>query len=183
MHDGRPALSRPEEASMAKVAIVGCGAMGSVYAALMADAGHEVHAVTLWPDNAEAMRTQGLRVESASGGRTVRLASAGTDTNGIGPCDLAVIATKAFDVEAAARSSVKLLGPDTVVRTIQNGLLAGGRRSHPWEGPDCRRRRRRLRGLGAGARTRASQRHGNDPVRSLRRITDPVAAGLRSDLG
>ena len=73
---------------MAKVAIVGCGAMGSVYAALMADAGHEVHAVTLWPDHAEAMRTQGLRVEGASGDRTVRLASAGTDTNGIGPCDL-----------------------------------------------------------------------------------------------
>ena len=107
---------------MAKVAIVGCGAMGSVYAALMADAGHEVHAVTLWPDHAEAMRTQGLRVEGASGDRTVRLASAGTDTNGIEPCDLVVIATKAFDVEAAAQSSVKLLGPDTVVQTIQNGL-------------------------------------------------------------
>ena len=41
---------------MAKVAIVGCGAMGSVYAALMVDAGHDVHAVTLWPDHAEAMR-------------------------------------------------------------------------------------------------------------------------------
>ena len=107
---------------MAKVAIVGCGAMGSVYAALMADAGHEVHAVTLWPDHAEAMRTQGLRVEGASGDRTVRLASAGTDTNGIGPCDLVIIATKAFDVEAAAQSSVTLLGPDTVVQTIQNGL-------------------------------------------------------------
>jgi 2-dehydropantoate 2-reductase len=107
---------------MAKVAIVGCGAMGSVYAALMADAGHEVHAVTLWPDHAGAMRTQGLRVEGASGDRTVRLASAGTDTNGIGPCDLVIIATKAFDVEAAAQSSVTLLGPDTVVQTIQNGL-------------------------------------------------------------
>ena len=107
---------------MAKVAIVGCGAMGSVYAALMADAGHEVHAVTLWPDHAEAMRTQGLWVEGASGDRMVRLASAGTDTNGIGPCDLVVIATKAFDVAAAARSSVPLLGPDTVVQTIQNGL-------------------------------------------------------------
>src|SRR3954463_10611330 len=66
---------------MAKVAIVGCGAMGSGYAALMADAGHEVHAVTLWPDHAEAMRTQGLRIEDANGNRTVRLASAGTDTN------------------------------------------------------------------------------------------------------
>jgi 2-dehydropantoate 2-reductase len=106
---------------MAKVAIIGCGAMGSVYAALMVDAGHEVHAVTLWPDHAEAMAKDGLRVEGASGDRTVRL-HAGTTTDGIGACDLVIIATKAFDVEAAARSSLPLLAADTVVQTIQNGL-------------------------------------------------------------
>jgi len=106
---------------MAKVAIVGCGAMGSVYAALMTDAGHEVHAVTLWPDHAEAMATHGLRVEGASGDRTVRL-HAGTTTDGIGACDLVIIATKAFDVEAAAHSALPLLAPHTVVQTIQNGL-------------------------------------------------------------
>ena len=107
---------------MAKVAIVGCGAMGSVYAALMVSAGHEVHAVTLWPDHAEAMASKGLRCEGASGDRTVPLASAGTTTEEIGVCDLVIIATKAFDVEAGARSSVSLLGPETVVQTIQNGL-------------------------------------------------------------
>lgn len=106
---------------MAKVAIVGCGAMGSVYAALMADAGHEVHAVTLWPDHAEAMATKGLRCEGISGDRTVRL-HASTITDGIGVCDLVIIATKAFDVEAAAHASVPLLGPQTVVQSIQNGL-------------------------------------------------------------
>ncbi len=106
---------------MARVAIVGCGAMGSVYAALMADAGHEIHAVTLWPDHAEAMASHGLRVEGASGDHTVRL-RAGTTTDGIGSCDLVIIATKAFDVEAAARSAVPLLAAHTVVQTIQNGL-------------------------------------------------------------
>jgi 2-dehydropantoate 2-reductase len=106
---------------MAKVAIVGCGAMGSVYAALMADAGHEVHAITLWPDHAEAMARHGLRVEGASGDRTVRL-QAGTRTDGIGSCDLVIIATKAFDVEAAARSALPLLTAHTVVQAIQNGL-------------------------------------------------------------
>ncbi len=106
---------------MARVAIVGCGAMGSVYAALMADAGHEIHAVTLWPDHAEAMASHGLRVEGASGDRTVRL-RAGTTTDGIGSCDLVIIATKAFDVEAAAHSAVPLLAAHTVVQTIQNGL-------------------------------------------------------------
>jgi 2-dehydropantoate 2-reductase len=106
---------------MAKVAIVGCGAMGSVYAALLADAGHEVHAVTKWPDHAEAIATRGLRVEGASGDRTVRLHAA-TTTEGIGRCDLVIIATKAFDVEAAARSAAPLLDAHTTVQTIQNGL-------------------------------------------------------------
>ena len=106
---------------MAKIAIVGCGAMGSVYAALLVDAGNEVHAVTLWPDHAEAMASRGLRCEGASGDRTVPV-HASTTTDGIGPCDLVIIATKAFDVEAAARSSVSLLGPETIVQTIQNGI-------------------------------------------------------------
>jgi len=107
---------------MAKVAIVGCGAMGSVYAALMASAGHEVHAVTLWADHAAAMREHGLRVEGASGDRTVRLAGAGTTTEGIGPCDLVIVATKAFDVAAAAASAAPLIDPGAMVQTIQNGL-------------------------------------------------------------
>ena len=74
---------------MAKIAIVGGGAMGSVYAALMVDAGHEVHTVTLWPDHAEAMATKGLRCEGASGDRTVPI-HASTTTDGIGPCALGV---------------------------------------------------------------------------------------------
>ncbi len=106
---------------MAKVAIVGCGAMGSVYAALMVDAGHEVHAITAWPDHAEAMNSRGLRCEGKSGDRTVAIHGT-TTTDGIGPCDLVIIATKAFDVEAAAKSCAPLLGPHTVVQTIQNGL-------------------------------------------------------------
>ena len=71
---------------MAKIAIVGCGAMGSVYAALMVDAGHEVHTVTLWPDR---RATKGLRCEGASGDRTVPI-HASTTTDGIGPCALGV---------------------------------------------------------------------------------------------
>src|SRR3954465_13738216 len=106
---------------MAKVAIVGCGAMGSVYAALMVAAGHDVHAVTLWADHAEAMAAHGLRCEGASGDRTVPI-HASTTTDGIGPCDLVIIATKSFDVEAAANWCVPLLGPATIVQTIQNGL-------------------------------------------------------------
>lgn len=106
---------------MAKVAIVGCGAMGSVYAGLMVSAGHEVHAVSLWPDHVAAMQEKGLRVEGASGDRTVPI-SASMTTDDIGKCNLVIISTKAFDVEDAARASQQLIGPKTVVQTIQNGL-------------------------------------------------------------
>ena len=111
---------------MARVAIIGAGAMGSVYAGLMASAGHEVFAITLWKDHAEAMARQGLRVEGVSGDRTVSV-RASTGTEGIGPCDLVIIATKADGVEAAARSALPLLGPGTSVQTIQNGLGSAAR--------------------------------------------------------
>jgi 2-dehydropantoate 2-reductase len=104
-----------------KIAIIGCGAMGSVYAGLFASAGHEVWAIDAWRDHVEAMRARGLHVEGASGDRTVRL-NATTSAADAGLCDLVIIATKARDVEAAARSAQSLLGPQTTVLSIQNGL-------------------------------------------------------------
>ncbi|WGW11464.1 2-dehydropantoate 2-reductase [Saxibacter everestensis] len=112
---------------MAKVTIIGAGAMGSVYAGLMQYAGHEVHGVTLWEDHINAVNANGLRVHGISGDRTVRLASMSASTEGIGRSDLVVIATKSFDVEAAAASARGLIGPGTVVQTIQNGLGSADR--------------------------------------------------------
>jgi 2-dehydropantoate 2-reductase len=104
-----------------KIAIVGCGAMGSVYAALLASAGHEVWAVDGWREHVDAIRARGLRLEGASGDRTVRL-NATTRAADAGPCELVIIATKAMHVAQAAQSARSLLGPDTVVISIQNGL-------------------------------------------------------------
>ena len=56
-----------------KIAIMGTGAMGSVYAGLLGDAGNEVWAIDVWQDHVDAMNSQGLRVEGASGDRTARL--------------------------------------------------------------------------------------------------------------
>lgn len=104
-----------------KIAVVGCGAMGSVYAALLADAGHEVWAIDNWKEHVDAMKANGLRLEGASGDRTVRV-NATTNAADAGPCDLAILATKAMHVEKAAKSMQPLLRPDTVVLSIQNGL-------------------------------------------------------------
>lgn len=104
-----------------KIAIVGTGAMGSVYAALFASAGHEVWAIDRWREHVDAMRKNGLRVEGASGDRTVKV-SATTDPREAGPCDLVVLATKAMHVSQAAEGLGPLLGPSTPVLSIQNGL-------------------------------------------------------------
>ena len=109
-----------------KIAVVGAGAMGSVYAGLLASAGNEVWAIDTWREHIDAIRARGLRVEGASGDRTVPL-HATTDTSEPGPCDLVIIATKADGVASAAASIGPLLGNDTLVLTIQNGLGAAER--------------------------------------------------------
>ena len=104
-----------------RIAIVGAGAMGSVYAGLLGDAGNEVWAIDPWEEHVAAIREHGLRVEGASGDRVVRV-GATSDPADVGDVDLAVIATKAMHVRAAAESARALLGPETVVLPIQNGL-------------------------------------------------------------
>jgi len=104
-----------------KIAIIGTGAMGSVYAGLLASAGHEVWAIDTWREHVDAMREKGLRVEGASGDRTVRV-HATNKAEEAGPCDLVILATKAMHVATAAESAKALLKKETPVLSIQNGL-------------------------------------------------------------
>jgi 2-dehydropantoate 2-reductase len=106
-----------------RIAIVGAGAMGSVYAALLAEGGNDVSVVDVDAAQVEAIRARGLRVTGASGDRTV-LVDATTSAAEVGAVELVVLATKSMDVAAAARSAAPLIGEDTTVLTIQNGLGA-----------------------------------------------------------
>ncbi len=86
-----------------KIAIVGCGAMGSVYAGLFASAGHEVWAIDRWREHVDAIKRNGLRLEGKSGDRTVKV-NATTEAKDAGVCDLVILATKAMQVAPAAVS-------------------------------------------------------------------------------
>jgi 2-dehydropantoate 2-reductase len=110
-----------------KIAIVGTGAMGSVYAGLLGKAGHEVWAIDTWPEHIDAIAGSGLAVSGASGSFVVDSLHVGRTPEDAGPCDAWVIATKAQDVEAAAASIAPLLRPDSVVMAFQNGLGSGER--------------------------------------------------------
>jgi 2-dehydropantoate 2-reductase len=104
-----------------KIGIVGSGAMGSVYGALLADAGNELWMLDRWRDHVEAMRARGLRCEGASGDRTVDV-NATTEAAAAGPCELVIVATKVMDIETAVRAAMPMIGPATLVLAIQNGL-------------------------------------------------------------
>ena len=109
-----------------KIAIIGCGAMGSVYAALLADSGNDVWAIDTWEEHISAIKSNGLRVEGASGDRTV-LMNATTNARDAGECDLIIVATKASGVAAAAVAAKSIAGPNSIILTIQNGLGAAER--------------------------------------------------------
>ena len=104
-----------------KIGIIGAGAMGSVYAGLMADAGHEVWMFDNWAEHIAAVKTKGLRVEGASGDRTVRT-NATSEANEAGVCELAIVATKAMHTKSAVEAARPMIGPRTAVLTLQNGL-------------------------------------------------------------
>lgn len=103
-----------------KIAIVGCGAMGSVYAGLLASAGNEVLAVDRWGAHVAAMNARGLRLEGFSGDRTVKIAA--SEEAPQEAMDMVVIAVKASAVAAAAAAAKRMMGPESVAVTIQNGL-------------------------------------------------------------
>ena len=107
--------------------MIGAGAMGSVYAVLLAEAGHEVWAVDAWVEHVDRINTTGLRLEGASGDRIVTSIRAATRIEDVGVCDLCIIATKASAVGLVAQGLAAVIGPDALILTIQNGLGAGDR--------------------------------------------------------
>lgn len=106
-----------------KIAIIGCGAMGSVYAGLFAEAGHDVVAVERGREHVDAMNQHGLTVSGASGHRTVKVQAYTSVPEGV-TVDLIVIAVKSAAAGEAAQAAVSLIAPGTRVITIQNGLGA-----------------------------------------------------------
>jgi len=110
-----------------KIAIVGTGAMGSVYAARLGRAGNEVWAIDTWQAHIDAIAEHGLVLEGPDGGFVAGDLHVGRAPADAGPCDVWVVATKAADVDAAVAGIVPLLEPDSVVMAFQNGLGAGER--------------------------------------------------------
>jgi 2-dehydropantoate 2-reductase len=104
-----------------KIAVLGAGAMGSLYGALLAEAGESVTLLDVWKEHIDAIRGRGLALSSPSGERNVPM-HAVTDPREIGKVDLVIVFVKSYKTGEAMRGALSLLGEETMVLTLQNGL-------------------------------------------------------------
>lgn len=104
-----------------KVAVIGAGGIGSVFGGRLAAAGHEVWLVHRRREVVEALRRDGLHLQSADGDELIKVQATDSPAE-IGRVDLALILTKSTDTRAAAESARPLMGDGSVAVTLQNGL-------------------------------------------------------------
>ena len=105
-----------------RIVIIGAGAMGSLFGAFLSSAA-EVCLVDPYEDHVQAIAEKGLTVEEIDGTARAYRLSAVTDPGEIQPgFDLAIIFTKSYLTESAARTALPLLGNKGRVLTLQNGV-------------------------------------------------------------
>ena len=103
------------------ICIVGAGALGCTIGAALSEAGASVWLVNRSPVQVEAMNQRGLQLVTPEGERRVRVQAA-THCAGLPLADLVIVLVKSFDTEAAIRGAAPVIGPDTAVLSLQNGL-------------------------------------------------------------
>lgn len=104
-----------------KVCILGAGALGCSIGGALAEAGSDVWLINRSKLHVDAINDHGLRVRDGQAERLVPVRAA-TDGHGIGPADLVVVLVKSFDTASAIRAAAPMIGAETVVMSLQNGL-------------------------------------------------------------
>ena len=103
-----------------KFAVVGSGAVGSFFGALLARAGFPLHMVGR-PDQVAAMEARGITFETAAGVQTIAV-SASADPSSVADADVVLVCVKADAIGAAAADIAPYLAADAAVLSLQNGV-------------------------------------------------------------
>ena len=106
-----------------RIAVVGAGGVGGYFGGRLAQAGHDVTFIARGR-HMDAMLQDGLRVESINGDFSVHPVQATDDPQKVGAVDLVVIGVKAWQIPETAARLGPMLGPQTLVLPLQNGLEA-----------------------------------------------------------
>lgn len=106
-----------------RIAIVGVGGVGGYFGGRLAQAREEVIFIARG-DHLRALQTEGLRVESVKGDFIIQPAQATDDPASVGAVDAVLVAVKAWQVPQVAEQLRPLLGPETMVVPLENGVEA-----------------------------------------------------------
>ncbi len=104
-----------------KIAIVGPGAVGCLFAAFLSRSKEDIWLLDKHKDRALKLHQQGITVEGPSGSWQARV-KATAEAKEIGGADLAIMCVKAYDTKAAILQAKPLVGEDTFVLTLENGI-------------------------------------------------------------
>jgi len=104
-----------------KIAVIGAGGVGGYFGGRLAEAGIDTTFIARGK-TLEALRTHGLRVESIAGDFTIENVNATDDPNSVGKVDAILVAVKTWQVADAARNLHPMLGPETIVVPLENGV-------------------------------------------------------------
>ena len=106
-----------------KIAVLGAGAMGSLYGAkLSANGKNEVHLIDVWKEHIDAVNSNGLQMEEGDDVLLYENLKGHTSSEETGVCDLVLVFVKSTVTKTAVESNAAVFGPNTVALTLQNGL-------------------------------------------------------------
>jgi 2-dehydropantoate 2-reductase len=106
-----------------RIAVFGTGGVGGYFSGRLAQAGEDVTFIARG-EHLRAIQTKGLKVESLGGDFVIDPAKATDGVNEVGEVDLVIVGVKAWQVPEAARAMKSLVGPETTVLPLQNGVDA-----------------------------------------------------------
>ena len=104
-----------------KIAVVGAGAMGSLFGAMLAEAGNEVWLYDVWREHVRTINQNGLQLEWEGKTRTVEI-KATDDPHQVGRAELVIVFVKSSQTNLAAETAKVIAGSDGTVMTLQNGM-------------------------------------------------------------
>lgn len=106
-----------------RVAVFGAGGVGAYFGARLAEAGVEL-AIVARGAHLAAIRAEGLRVDSVLGDMRVRPSVASDAASDVGPVDVVLLGVKTWQLGAALPALRALIGADTLIVPLQNGVEA-----------------------------------------------------------
>lgn len=104
-----------------KIAVVGAGAMGSLFGGLLAEGGLDVTLIDIWEEHIKRIQEHGLKIIGVGGERFVPI-KAVRNSQKVGVVDIVLVQTKARFTREAMENAQTLFGSDTVAISFQNGL-------------------------------------------------------------